>query len=85
MNLEKYIPDSHDIVLMSQAESVGVIKVQSKAIKAKIKELEKDLNIRPVISNEIKDDIRHKLGEINAYKWVLGLPKSCMNFIDKSN
>ena len=84
MKLDKYLPRSEDIVLLSQAEKVRVVEILMAAVEKRRDEL-RDYNEQTPkeCPEDLREDYRHVSGEISGLNWVLGLPERSREFIDK--
>lgn len=82
--LEKLLPDSQSIVLLSQSESVPAVQVVMLAVENKRAMLRKEIEEHPKHSpDELEDDLVFMLGMIKGLNWALGLPARSREIINK--
>lgn len=84
MRIDKYIPVSQDVVIVSQAEEVRAAFALLEAAKARIDELRTETEDRPrECPDDLTKDWRYLAGQIAGLKWILGLPGRSRDFIKK--
>jgi len=82
MNIKKYILASADFHLVSDAEQVGAVRALFDVIKIRREELRADIEAKPVLCDDKKDDAIFKLGIINGLNFILGLPQRSRDFMN---
>jgi len=82
--IDRLIPDSRDIVLLSQSAAVPVMDILFRAIDAKIDLLRDEIERHPKFSGDaLEDDLVFILGAINGLNWVKRLPARSDEMIRK--
>lgn len=84
MNIEKYIPRSEDVVLLSQADQVRTAQVLLEAAYKKRDELRlKNENSPKHCPERLTDDMTYVAGMIGGLNWVLNLIPNCNKYINQ--
>lgn len=85
MRMEDFFTENGDFHAMAKAEEIGVGKAFLKAAEKKLKRVRDDAETNPktIENGNSREDIRFKLGQIDALKWLLSLPEETRQHLER--
>ena len=81
MNLKPFLKNNDEALLLARIEEVEGVKILLRIIKQIQNETDRSNRTNPMISDEIRKDIRYKLGKAENCEEILGIVPAARHLV----